>query len=56
MRRLQHLEIGVIDLDGPASKRPRNIAVPRFNNGDVPPCHGKRREDQREEQRNPGEK
>ncbi|WP_437956111.1 hypothetical protein WME76_32265 [Sorangium sp. So ce119] len=55
LRRLQHLEIGVIDLDGPGSKRSRNIGVARFENADVHSCQRERREEQREEQRDPRE-
>ncbi|WP_438024069.1 hypothetical protein [Sorangium sp. So ce233] len=46
----------MIDLDGPGSKRSRNISAARFNNADVHSCQRKRREEQREEQRDPGEK
>ncbi|WP_155799142.1 hypothetical protein [Sorangium cellulosum] len=56
LRRLHHLEVGVIDLDGPGSKRSRNIGIARFDNADVHSCQRKRREEQREEQRDPREK
>ncbi|WP_433929148.1 hypothetical protein AB3662_36575 [Sorangium cellulosum] len=46
----------MIDLDGPGSKRSRNIGVARFDNAAGRSCQRKRREEQREEQRDPGKK
>ncbi|WP_129579032.1 MULTISPECIES: hypothetical protein [Sorangium] len=54
-RRLQSSEINLVDLGGSGSKHPRNIGVAGFDDADIPPHQRKRREDQREEQRDPRE-
>ncbi|XYH95676.1 hypothetical protein ACMHYB_49060 [Sorangium sp. So ce1128] len=55
-RRLQGLNVNLVWFDGSAVKRSRNIGVARYNAAAVPLCQHNRREDQHEEQRDPGEK